>query len=322
VRKFALFGAAAATLMVTAGVVVAQEGIGRNDPNGNYRTLSDNVKLFGGFDFAESCTYDPGRDLLVVPNMGNRANAGTDPNGVPFHNDGWVSLINHDGSVNTFQWLTSNDETGAFINDPFGSDIVNGVLYINDRTGGTGPDDPLVAAVTMWDVASGAWIGYHSVPDSTGFNDLAVTDDGVIYATESSDPGRIFKIEPDGTWSIFVEGDVLSRPNGIAIDPDGNIVQVSIGSTDVLTFSPAGELLKTEHSVDGGDDGLVIMADGTKYVSSVRFGSVSMIPPGGEATLIAVGMPSGASMCYDPTAHNLVVPMNNSNALAIIPIGM
>jgi len=313
-RKSALLGAAAA-LLVTGGVVVAQEGIGRNDPDGNYRALSDNVTLFGGLDFAESCSYDPGRDLLVVPNMGNRTRDG-------FFNDGWVSLVNHDGSVNTFQWLTNNEETGAFINDPFGTDIVNGVLYVNDRTGGTGDDDPLVAAVTMWDVATGEWMGYISVPDSTGFNDLAVTDDGVIYATESSDPGRIFKIEADGSWSVFVEGDVLSRPNGIAIDPDGNIVSVSIGSTDVLTFSPSGELLMTEHSVDGGDDGLVIMADGTKYVSSVRFGSVSMIAPGSDAELIAVGMPSGASMCYDPGANQLVVPMNNSNALAFIPLGM
>lgn len=313
-KKSIALGVAAA-LLATTSIVAAQEGIGRNDPDGNYRTLSDNVTLFGGMDFAESCAYDPGRDLLVVPSMGNRTRDG-------FVNDGWVSLMNHNGSVHTFQWLTTNEETGAFINDPFGMDIVDGVLYINDRTGAGTDEDPLVAAVTMWNVATGEWLGYHSVADSTGFNDLAVTADGTIYASESSDPGRLFQVNADGSWSVFAEGDVLSRPNGVAIDNDGNIVVVNISSTDVLTFSPAGELLMTEHTVDGGDDGIVIMADGTKYVSSVRFGSVSMIPPGGEAELIAVGMPSGASMCYDAGANQLVVPMNNSNAIGLIPLGM
>ena len=313
-KRTVLLGAAAA-LLVTGSVVVAQEGIGRADPDGNYRTLSEGLTVIGGFDFAESCAYDPGRDLLVVPSMGNRTRDG-------FVNDGWISLVNHDGSVNTLQWLTNNEETGAFINDPFGIDVVDGVLYVNDRTGSGADDDPLVAAVTMWDVATGEWLGYHSVPDSTGFNDLAIAADGTIYASESSDPGRVFQVNPDGSSSVFVEGDVLSRPNGVAIDNDGNIVIVSIGSTDVLTFSPAGELLMTEHTVDGGDDGIVIMEDGTKYVSSVRFGSISMIPPGGEAELIAVGMPGGASMCYDPTAHQLVVPMNNANAIVLVPLGM
>jgi hypothetical protein len=35
-------------------------------------------------------------------------------------------------------------------------------------------------------------------------------------------------------------------------------------------------------------------------VSSVRFGSVSRIRPGEEAEVIAVGIPSAASMCFDP----------------------
>jgi len=51
----------------------------------------------------------------------------------------------------------------------------------------------------------------------------------------------------------------------------------------------------TERAAEGGNDGVVIMADGTKYVSSVRFGSVSRYPGpaptnhsrrGGPTTLI------------------------------------
>lgn len=87
-----------------------------------------------------------------------------------------------------------------------------------------------------------------------------------------------------------------------------------------MTFSPDGELLKTEHAAEGGNDGVVILEDGTKYVSSARFGSVSCIVPGEEAEVIASGIPSAASMCYDSVQYQLVIPMNPNNAVAFIPL--
>jgi hypothetical protein len=86
----------------------------------------------------------------------------------------------------------------------------------------------------------------------------------------------------------------------------------------VLTFSRAGQLLKTENAVQAGNDGLVILRDGTKYVSSVLNGGVSRIRPGKSAELIARNIPSAASMCYDAGANQLVIPMNANNALAFI----
>jgi hypothetical protein len=97
-------------------------------------------------------------------------------------------------------------------------------------------------------------------------------------------------------------------------------VVVNIGNNEVLTFALDGKLLKTEHAVQPGNDGLVIMRDGTKYVSSVRQGGVSRIRPGQPAELIASGIPSAASMCYDAGANQLVIPMNPNNGVAIIPL--
>jgi hypothetical protein len=88
----------------------------------------------------------------------------------------------------------------------------------------------------------------------------------------------------------------------------------------VLTFSQAGQLLKTEHAAQAGSDGLVIMADGTKYVSSVVNGGVSRIRPGKPTELIARNIPSAASMCYDAGANQLVIPMNPNNGLAFVPL--
>jgi DNA-binding beta-propeller fold protein YncE len=118
--------------------------------------------------------------------------------------------------------------------------------------------------------------------------------------------------------SIFAQGAPLFQPNGVAFDPQGNIVVVNIGDDAVLTFSPAGRVLKTEHAAQAGNDGLVVMPDGTKYVSSVRFGGVSRIRPGRAAELIARSIPNAASMCYDAGANQLVIPMNPNNGLAFI----
>jgi hypothetical protein len=62
------------------------------------------------------------------------------------------------------------------------------------------------------------------------------------------------------------------------------------------------------------------LPDGTKFVSSVRFGSVSQIRPGQPAEVIAAGIPSAASMGYDPKQKRLIIPMNNNNALAFIKL--
>ncbi|HEY7770982.1 hypothetical protein [Longimicrobium sp.] len=159
-------------------------------------------------------------------------------------------------------------------------------------------------------------------------NDIEVADDGVVYATQTGDFGdnpdpaswRVWKIALDGTASVFVQGAPLRQPNGVAIDPQGNVVVANMGNPEVLTFSPAGRLVKTENAAQAGSDGLVIMPDGTKYLSSVTLGGVSRIRPGTPAELIARNIPSAASMCYDAGANQLVIPMNPNNGLAFVPL--
>jgi sugar lactone lactonase YvrE len=162
------------------------------------------------------------------------------------------------------------------------------------------------------------------VEASTGFNDLEATDDGTVWATQTGndDPSswQLWRLTPDGGADIVVQGAPLARPNGVAFDAAGNIVVVNIDDDAVLTFSPAGELLATEHAAQPGNDGLVVMPDGTKYVSSVRLGGISRIRPGAAAELIAENIPNPASMCYDAGGNQLVSPMNANNALAFIPL--
>jgi sugar lactone lactonase YvrE len=166
------------------------------------------------------------------------------------------------------------------------------------------------------------------VEQSTWFNDIEVAEDGTVYATQTGDRAdtgdpstwQVWKVAPDGKASIFAQGAPLRQPNGVAFDPQGNIVVVNVADDAVVTFSPAGQVVKTERAAQAGNDGLVIMPDGTKYVSSVINGGVSRMRPGSPAELIARNIPSAASMCYDAGANQLVIPMNANNALAFVKL--
>ena len=296
-------------------------------PVGAFEAISSNVRVYGAIYSAESCSYDAARGVIVVPNRGVPQTVQT--------NNAWVSFINHDGSVHTARWIGVQNpaERGALtpplvLNEPLGSDIANGMLYVADRDGATTATEPSVAVIRRFSMQTGAPAGETRVERSAWLNDIEVADDGTVYATQSGDRGenpdpttwQVLKIAPNGQVSVFVQGAPLRTPNGIAIDPRGNIVVVNVGSDDVLTFSPAGQLLKTEHAAQAGNDGLVIMPDGTKYVSSVVNGGVSRIRPGTPADLIARNIPNAASMCYDAGANQLVIPMNANNALAFVPL--
>jgi len=295
--------------------------------DGTFEAISPNVKVYGAIYSAESCSYDPTRGVIVVPNRGV-------PQGVQTNN-AWVSFINHDGSVHTARWIgvqNAADRAGLnpplVLNEPYGSDIAGGLLYVADRDGGTTPTEPSVAVIRKFSMQTGAPAGEIRIERSTWLNDIAVAEDGTIYATQTGTGGQqpdptswqVWKVARDGSISVFLQGAPLRQPNGIALDSEGHIVVVNIGNDEVLTFSTDAKLVKTEHAVQAGSDGLVIMPDGTKYVSSVVNGGLSRIRPGKPAELIARNIPNAASMCYDAGADQLVVPMNPNNGLAFVPL--
>ena len=321
--------------LLAAAPVFAQEAprypvgdsLGVRGPDGAFEPMSSTVTVTGAIVNAESCTYDAERELIVVPNRGA-------PQAV-LANDAWVSLIRPDGSVHTPRWIgVQGPEERAglapplVLNDPLGSEIAGGVLYVADRDGGTVPDDPSTAVVRRFDARTGAPLGGLPVEGAPWVNDVAVTADGTVYATQTGDLGadpdpatfRVWRIEPDGTTAVVVEGAPLFQPNGIALDPDGRLVVANYGDDAVLTFTRGGALVETRHAAQAGSDGLVILPDGTTYVSSVAQGGVSRLGPDGSAALIARGVPRAASMCYDPIGRRLVIPMLTANGLAFVAL--
>jgi hypothetical protein len=294
-----------AAFAAASGVAAQGSGFAAGSPLGvgsgdEFTPISPEVRVVGGFHFAESCTFDAARDQIVVMNRGNSRSVA--------ENDGYVSLVNPDGSLHTAKWIGASRD-GLMLNDPLGSAVQGGVLYVAD-----------VDHVRMFDLETGAPIGHHWIEGATILNGIAVAADGTIFVTNTRNPEALFRITPEGRVRTLVQGAPLSAPNGVAIDGNGNVVVVNIGDDAVMTFSPEGELIMTERAAQAGNDGVVITADGTKYVSSVRQGGISRVRQGEPAQLIAEGIPSAASMCLDPVRGQLVVPMNPNNAIALVPI--
>ena len=282
------------------GTFQAGSPLGSTNEAGQSVTMSDNVKVYGSFNFSESCTFDAERNLILAMNAAVPANL--------VDNDGYVSLLNPDGSVHTTKWIGATRD-GLTLNHPLGSAVRNGVLYAADS-----------GYIRMFDLATGQPRGEFEVTGSSFLNGIGVAEDGTIYVSNSRGPEAIYRVTPNGQSSVFVEGAPLAIPNGVAVDPDGNVVVVNIGDNAVLTFNTDGELINTERAFEGGNDGVVVLDDGTKYVSSVRFGSVSRIRPGQQAEVVASGIPTAASMCYDSVQHQLIIPMNNHNSLAFVEL--
>lgn len=279
----------------------AGKPLGATNEAGQFVPMTSNVKVYGSFRFAESVTYDATRNLIVVMNAGIAQNL--EPN------DGFVSLLNPDGTVHTVKWIGATRD-GLTLNHPLGSAIEGGVLYAAD-----------IDVVRTFDLATGRPGRNFPVEGATFLNGIGVTKDGTMFVSNTRPHECVYKITAKGEVSKFIDGKPLVQPNGVAIDPEGNVVVVNVGNNAVMTFDPSGKLVKTEHAAEGGNDGLVILPDGTKYVSSVRFGSVSQIRPGQPAKVIAAGIPSAASMGYDSKQKQLIIPMNNNNAVAFIKIG-
>jgi hypothetical protein len=278
----------------------AGEPLGTINEKGVRTPITSNVKVYGSFHFAESCTYDPEKNLIVVMNAGVPQNL--------LENDGYVSLLHPDGSVHTSKWIGAT-RNGLTLNHPLGSAILDRTLYAAD-----------IDTVRTFDLNTGKPGRAFPIKGATILNGIGVTKDGTIYVSNTRKPECVYKVTADGVISPFLEGKPLDLPNGIAIDNDGNIVVVNTGNNAVLTYNAQAKLIRTEHTVEGGNDGIVILKDGTKYVSSVKYGSVSRIRPGEKAKMIAAGIPSAASMGYDSKQHQLIIPMNANNALAFIKL--
>ncbi len=152
---------------------------------------------------------------------------------------GAVARLNPDGSPPEI--LVRPGSNGLANGQGMLVDAKAGLLWVcSGRIGFTTvPMTP--SALKSYDLATGAPRGSYAVPDSGHCNDLAQTEDGTLYVTDSFHP-RILSLAPgDTALHVWLDnprlgsGDEKYYLNGIAIDPKGGLfVSVVMAAPYVL----------------------------------------------------------------------------------------
>ncbi|MEX0778475.1 MAG: hypothetical protein WD037_01980 [Balneolales bacterium] len=237
----------------------------------------------------ECATFHPDRNIFFVSNL-NRDND-TD-------NDGYISLVNADGTVKNARWVEG-------LGKPLGNDYHNGSLYVND--GGE---------IVQIDIESGSISNRITVEGAIDLNGIDIDEDGIIYAADS-DGNKVFKVTPGGETELLFAGEELNIPNGVFIKQNELIIASSEGNSLLSLDLETNELSTL---VDGGlghADG-IIQLDNDAYLISSWTGEVYFVDNDMQTQTILNTSASdinAADIAYIPQDNLLVVPTFYDNRL-------
>lgn len=236
----------------------------------------------------ECVTYDPVTKVLYVSNL-NRAN--------DIDNDGFISIVNTDGSVKSVQWV---EGLGA----PLGNDIYDGHLYVNDNT-----------TIVKINIASGEIVERIQVAGATRLNGISVGPNGDVYSADI-DGNKIFKITQNGEVSVAFESDELDRPNGVLIKGNDLII-ASFNSQKLLSVNLESKEIKILGEGLESADGIVAL-DNDNYLVSSWSGLIHFV--GNDSKVQKILDTKGqninaADITFIPEENLLIVPTFNANSL-------
>lgn len=168
-----------------------------------------------------------------------------------------------------------------------GTSIANGIRF--GSRGQMFLADYMEHTIYLVDPATRALTIHAREPRMTQPNDIAITADDVLYASDPNwkeNTGRVWRIAQDGTVTLAL--DTMGTANGIEVSPDGKIlyvnesVQRNIWMYDIgADGSLSGKRLLIKFD-DFGMDGMRVDVDGNLYVTRYGKGSVVKLSPQGR----------------------------------------
>lgn len=238
------------------------------------------------FTGSESTLYDPSADVIYVSN-GN-TNAGEKDN------DGFISVINTDGTVRDLRWVEGD------LHAPKGMALLDGKLYVTD-----------IDEVKIIDVTSATIEKTIPVEGAVFLNDAA-TDGQQVYFSDSR-AGNIYALTADGSYALISSDN--TGVNGLECH-NGNLY--SLDGEGLKKFSNDGEFTPEVINAEvTGGDGLVILND-TTFIASRWHGEIFFIR-GDETTVILdtqAEESNTADIGFVPGQNLVIVPTFLKNEVA------
>jgi sugar lactone lactonase YvrE len=242
-----------------------------------------------GFDVPESVLPVPGEKIMYVSNIGGTSADAKD-------NNGFISVVSFNGNIKSLKWSVG-------LNSPKGMAILNGTLYVTD-----------IDRIAEIDTRSGKIIQFYPVPGSEFLNDIAVTNVGTLYITDSKTK-KVFLFDK-GKVSEFTQSETWAFPNGI-IYSDNNIL-VGVGDR-VVAINTQTKNIEDFLMNTGGVDGLVLM-DKNIFLFSDWSGKIYKMLKGSEKELLLdtskTEKQRSADFGYEPLSKMIFVPTFLGNSIA------
>ena len=208
-----------------------------------------------GLSTPESALYDEAADVYLVSNI----------NGAPTAKDdnGFISRV-APGGMQSLKWI-NGAAPNVTLHAPKGLAIVGDTLFVAD-----------IDSVRAFNRNDGAPLGARGVPGASFLNDLATGPNGALYVSDTgvkpdfSPAGTDAVYRFDGARAVAVSKTTgLHGPNGLAIAGD-TVLIVPFGAAIVHRVAKAGGAVENVVTLPtGGLDGLIRLADGSLFVSSL-----------------------------------------------------
>jgi hypothetical protein len=227
----------------------------------------------------ESVCYDATEDVLYIANI----------QGKPSEKDGkgFISKVSPQGEVIDLEWVTGLDA-------PKGMGVYEGKLYVTN-----------IDEIVEIDIAGGEIINRYPCKDAKFANDIAIRENGTVFASDMS--GNVIYRLKEGKAEKWIDSDKLDKPNGLYTEKEHLLIGINgyVLKADYET----GEL--TEFiSNTGAIDGIEKVGDGY-YIKSDWTGHVHLLHPEKEKILIldtADDKINAADIDFVPEKNMLYVP--------------
>jgi len=249
----------------------------------------------------ECIRYDAVHDRYLISNIGERGPQST----------GFISIMSPEGAITNLKFIEGGQK-GVTLIDPLGMSIHNGILYVADTT-----------HMRKFDLATGAPRGDVALPGAGRPNDIWVATDGTAYISDSAAlgaAGTIIKVSPAGQVTLLQpRDDMMERPNGVAVMPDGTVVHGGRGVN--LSFRDTNGRLLREMSLPTGQfDGIVPLADGGLLVASQIGRNVYKVTAKGEVSEVAKEFAVPAAIGHDTKRNRLLVPQIALGTITLVDL--
>lgn len=236
----------------------------------------------------ESVCWDQAREIMYVSNI----------SGKPLEKDGrgFISRIDIEGGIRKLHWVSG-------LNAPKGMGVFEGSLYVTD-----------IDEVVEIDIAGDSIRARYPAAGAVFLNDIAVDADGDVYVSDySSDNGVIYRLR-GGEMEVWLEHELIERPNGLCID-DGRLVVGSSGTGTLVSVDLEDKSVEETIVIGTSIDGVEI-TDGGNFVVSNWSGRTVLAEPDGSITILldttAEGINS-ADLEYVPGRGIVLIPTFGDN---------